>query len=149
MYSELLDTWERVECERRSLARSRGASGPSWLTNVFVLQLLMEPPKVILGRDLLVIGGLAEVGVKGSMHVASNVQMHGGAPLMPKAGTTLALKYLAASSESSKVAPCLPCWLAREREYTQGDRILFSSVGLWQGFLGVQITRSPYLGCRM
>ena len=28
---------------------------------------------------------------------------------------------------------------------TQGDRVLFSSVGLWEGFLGVRNTWSPYL----
>ena len=33
----------------------------------------------------------------------------------------------------------------RERERaTRGDRVLFSSVGLWEGFLGVRITRIPY-----
>ena len=33
----------------------------------------------------------------------------------------------------------------RERERsTRGDRVLFSSVGLWEGFLGVKITRIPY-----
>jgi len=33
----------------------------------------------------------------------------------------------------------------REREKsTQGDRVLFSSVGSWEGFLGVKITQSPY-----
>ena len=33
----------------------------------------------------------------------------------------------------------------RERERsTLGDRVLFSSVGLWEGFLGVNITRIPY-----
>ena len=26
----------------------------------------------------------------------------------------------------------------------QGDHVSFSSVGLWEGFLGVQITRTPY-----
>ena len=31
----------------------------------------------------------------------------------------------------------------RERS-TRGDRVLFSSVGLWEGFLGVKITRIPY-----
>ena len=38
----------------------------------------------------------------------------------------------------------------RERERsTRGDRVLFSSVGLWEGFLGVRITRIPYrfVGC--
>ena len=34
----------------------------------------------------------------------------------------------------------------RERERsTQGGRVLFSSVGLWEGLLGVKISRSPYL----
>ena len=28
----------------------------------------------------------------------------------------------------------------------RGDRVLFSSVGLWEGFLGVKITRIPYHG---
>ena len=33
----------------------------------------------------------------------------------------------------------------REREIsTLGDCVLFSSVGLWEGFLGVKITRIPY-----
>ena len=33
----------------------------------------------------------------------------------------------------------------RERERaTRGDRVSFSSVGLWEGFLGVRITRIPY-----
>ena len=27
----------------------------------------------------------------------------------------------------------------------RGDREMFSSVGLWEGFLGVKITHSPYL----
>ena len=31
----------------------------------------------------------------------------------------------------------------RERS-TRGDRVLFSSVGLWEGFLDVKITRIPY-----
>ena len=38
----------------------------------------------------------------------------------------------------------------RERERAmRGDRVLFSSVGLWEGFLGVRITRIPYrfVGC--
>ena len=36
--------------------------------------------------------------------------------------------------------------LERERERsTHGDRVLFSNVGPWEGFLGVKITRSPYL----
>ena len=38
----------------------------------------------------------------------------------------------------------------RERERsTRGHRVLFSSVGLWEGFLGVKITRIPYrfVGC--
>ena len=44
-----------------------------------------------------------------------------------------------------------PRWdIQRERERsTRGDRVLFSSVGLWEGFLGVKITRIPYhfVGC--
>ena len=41
-------------------------------------------------------------------------------------------------------------WQLRERERsTRGDRVLFSSVGLWEGFLGVKITRIPYHFCRM
>ena len=32
----------------------------------------------------------------------------------------------------------------REKQ-RQGDRVLFSRVGLWEGFLGVRITWSPYL----
>jgi len=34
----------------------------------------------------------------------------------------------------------LPMVVVRERERsTRGDRVLFSSVGLWEGFLGVKI----------
>ena len=43
---------------------------------------------------------------------------------------------------------CLERERDRERS-TRGDRVLFSSVGLWEGFLGVKITRIPYhfVGC--
>ena len=38
----------------------------------------------------------------------------------------------------------------REREkFTKGGRVTLSSVGLWEGFLGVKITRSPYLFFRL
>ena len=42
-----------------------------------------------------------------------------------------------------------PMWVSgyvqRERERsTRGDRVLFSSVGLWEGFLSVKITWIPY-----
>ena len=31
----------------------------------------------------------------------------------------------------------------------RADRVLFSSVGLWEGFLGVRITPDPLPFCRM
>ena len=53
------------------------------------------------------------------------------------------LQYMHAQKDPEAVGP--EVWDGRERERsTRGDRVLFSSVGLWEGFLGVKITRIPY-----
>ena len=39
-------------------------------------------------------------------------------------------------------------WKGDRERSAQRDRVLFSCVGLWKEFLGVRITRSPYLSLK-
>ena len=96
-------------------------------------------------RTIAEIKGLRELDFTGSRHWDNGEEEEG------RRHAVRGVNYLTGLTGLTKLV--FPgAWVTKRRREgerersTRGDRVLFSSVGLWEGFLGVKITRIPYHG---